>query len=116
MTITPSRQRHFFTILLVVNSLHKENTRCLKNSNNNNNNNNNKSKTTLDPHDCEQWENQMLIPEINQSESAIFHYANNKRDLDLFFTCKHKNNTCLLPTSSFINPLDKIVATSIIMD
>ena len=58
----------------------------------------------------------MLIPEVNQSESAIFHYANNKRDLDLFFTCKHKNNTCLLPTSSFINPLDKIVATPIIMD
>ena len=115
MAITPSRQRHFFTILLVINSLHKENTRCLK-KNNNNNNNNNKSKTTLDPHDCEQWENHMLIPEINQSESAIFHYANNKRDLDLFFTCKHKNNTCLLPTSSFINPLDKIVATPIIMD
>ena len=79
-------------------------------------NNSNKSKTTLDPYDCEQWENQMLIPEINHFESAIFHCANNKRDLDVFFTYKCKSNTCLLPTSSFINPLDKIIATPIVMD
>ena len=66
-----------------MNSLHKENTRCLKK--NKSSNNSNKSKTTLDPYDCEQWENQMLIPEINHFESAIFHCANNKRDLDVFF-------------------------------
>ena len=115
------KKRYYFTFLLFRISRAKKTLGVSRKTTNQNKTKTETTTTTkvkhhLDLNDCEQWENQIFTPRINQIGSQTFHCANKKKDLGLFLYMLIWKKCVSFTKLSYINPLGKLIATDIIKE